>query len=84
MATAADTRHVITDSDRHRVAVIRVEVREPPDDALLIEVLEVGRLPDGDRLLGAATTTAGLCRIIERWLLEITSYGAPPEIGAES
>ncbi|MGE5697843.1 MAG: hypothetical protein ACM4D3_22155 [Candidatus Sericytochromatia bacterium] len=73
-----------TDSERHRVAVIRVEVREPPDEALLIEVLEVGRLPRSDRLLGAATTTTGVCHIIERWLREVASHRAPPGIGAES
>lgn len=84
MAATTDTRPVTTDSDRHRVAVIRVEVREQPDDALLIEVLEVGRVPGGDRLLGAATTAAGVCRVIERWLREIASHRVPPEIGAES
>jgi|tagenome__1003787_1003787.scaffolds.fasta_scaffold20085317_2 hypothetical protein len=83
MAVATDTRPVITDSERHRVAVIRVEVREPPDDALLIEILEVGRLPDSDRPLGATTTSAGVCQIIERWLREISCHRAPPEIGAE-
>lgn len=57
------------------MAVIRVEIREESNNGLLIELLEVGRLPDGDRLLGTATTAAGLCQVIERWLAELAPGG---------
>ena len=74
---------VAIDPDCHRVAVIRVEVRDQPGDGLLIELLEVGRVPGGDRLLGSATTASGVCRVIERWLRELTSQRRPPDIGAD-
>ena len=70
-----------TDSEHHRVAVIRVEVRDQPADGLLIELLEVGQAPGSDRLLGSATTASCLCRVIERWLQELTSTAA--ELGAD-
>jgi hypothetical protein len=72
MAPPANTQSVITDSEHHRVAVIRIEVRGQPADGLLIELLEVGRAPGGDRLLGSATTASGLCRLMESWLQELT------------
>lgn len=83
MAVPADTRLVITERDRHRVAVIRVEVREESTDGLLIELLEVGRMPGGDRVLGSATTPAGACRVLECWLAELTSQRVNPQIGAD-
>lgn len=60
------------DNDRHRVAVIRVEVREPPERGLLIELLEVGRDRDADLLLGSATSADQLCTILRGWLAHLT------------
>ncbi|WP_194825051.1 hypothetical protein [Nocardia sp. XZ_19_231] len=62
-----------TDSRRHSVAVIRVEVRSRAADGLLIELLEVGRDKGSDRPLGSATSAAQLCTIVERWLAHIAS-----------
>ena len=73
---------VTMDSERHRVAVIRVEVREKPAAGLIIELLEVGRVPGGDRQLGSATTASGISRVIERWLQEMSSP-APTDGAAE-
>ena len=53
------------------MVVIRVEVRGESDEALLIQALEVGDASGGDRLLGTATTVAGLCGLIEQWLDEL-------------
>jgi hypothetical protein len=53
---------------RHEVAVVRVEVRNADEAQLLIEVLEVGREPTRDRLLGRTTNAADACRLLERWL----------------
>lgn len=58
-------------NEHHRVVVIRVEVRGESDEALLIQALEVGDASGGDRLLGTATTVAGLCGLIEQWLDEL-------------
>ena len=66
-----------TDNERHWVAVIRVQVRDQPANGLLIELLEVGRVPGDDRLLGSATTASGVCRVIAQWLDELTSYRLP-------
>jgi hypothetical protein len=65
-----------TDGERHRVAVIRVEVIDQSVPGLLIALLDVGRAPGTDRLLGWATTAAGLGRVIEDWLREVRQ--APP------
>jgi hypothetical protein len=68
---------VTTEQDRHRVAVIRVEVRSPQPDGLLIELLEVGHPPGADRLLGFTTSARGLCQLIERWLDSVVA-DCPP------
>lgn len=60
-----------TDSGDHRVAVIRVEVRGPPANGLLIELLEVARDKTADRLLGSATSAAELCTIVQHWLAHL-------------
>jgi hypothetical protein len=73
---------VVSQVERHRVAVIRVVVRDAPSDGLLIELLEVGRSPGTDRPLGSATDAAGLYRLIERWLRELISDHSPPHLGA--
>jgi hypothetical protein len=68
----------LTDEQRHRVAVIRLEVREPPEGGLLIELLEVGRDHDRDRLVGAATSAAELCVLIDAWLSRVPDSGHDP------
>lgn len=65
------TLDLVSGIERHRVAVIRVELREPPANGLLIEVLEVGRDRVTDRPLGSATSAPELCTIIEDWLSQI-------------
>jgi len=55
------------------VAVVRVEVRDADDARLLIELLEVGRKPDGDKLLGRATSAADACRMLNHWLGALAS-----------
>lgn len=50
---------------RHEVAVVRVEVRDAAGAQLLIEVLELGREPARDRLLGRATNAADACRLLD-------------------
>jgi hypothetical protein len=72
MAPPTNTGSVAIDRDHHRVAVIRVEVRDRPPGGLLIELVEVGQAPGSDRRLGSATTTSELCRLIEQWLRELT------------
>jgi hypothetical protein len=69
----ANTRNMTSDGERHRIAVIRVEVLDQSAPGLLIELLEVGRDPGADRLLVSATTAAGLGRVIEDWLRELSS-----------
>lgn len=38
------------------------------NEELLIELLEVGREPDGDVLLGRATTATDACDVLGHWL----------------
>jgi hypothetical protein len=73
VAAAAQARHVSTNAERHRVAVIRVEVQEPPADGLLIELLEVAHDAGADRLLGSVTSATQLCRVIEDWLMHVST-----------
>jgi hypothetical protein len=52
----------------HQIAVVRVEVRARPTRDLLIELLEVGREPQSDRLLGSTTAISDACRMLAAWL----------------
>jgi hypothetical protein len=45
-----------------------VEIRDADNAELLIELLEVGREPAGDTLLGRATTAADACDMLGQWL----------------
>ena len=64
----------IADADRHRVAVVRVEVIGETVKSLLIELLEVGRADGGgDRFLGSATDVSGGCGVLHAWLREIAA-----------
>lgn len=59
----------IAEADRHRVAVVRVELVGDAAESLLIEFLEVGRGVDGgDQFLGSATDVAGGCQVFRDWL----------------
>jgi hypothetical protein len=57
---------------RHRVVVVRVEVPGVGDSDMLIELLEVGHQPGGDRLLGRATTPADAARLLQNWLASLS------------
>ncbi|GLZ16292.1 hypothetical protein Acsp04_65270 [Actinomadura sp. NBRC 104425] len=61
---------------RHEVAVIRVEIRATNNTHLLIELLEVGRTPNRDRLLGRTTDPTEACRLLENWLATLTDNTA--------
>jgi hypothetical protein len=65
------------ETTRHAIAVVRVEVRDRPTGDLLIELLEVGREPESDRLLGSTTGISDACRMLAAWLecLSGTSLG---------
>jgi hypothetical protein len=56
------------ETTRHKIAVVRVEVRDGPTGDLLIELLEVGREPQSDRLLGSTTGISDACRMLTTWL----------------
>jgi hypothetical protein len=63
----------IAEADRHRVAVVRVEIVDEAANNLLIEFLEVGRgIDGGDWFLGSATDVASGCGVLRAWLGEIT------------
>jgi hypothetical protein len=65
---------------RHAVVVVRVEVRDNDDTTLLIDLLEVGREPAGDRLLGRTTSPATACQVLERWFVDLgraSGHSAP-------
>ena len=49
---------------RHEIAVVELEVRDRPTWGLLIELLEVDRRPQSDRLLGSTTGMSDACRIL--------------------
>ena len=73
MLRHADTM-AIPEADRHRVAVVRVEIVDEAATTLLIEFLEVGRgAKRGDRFLGSATDVVSGCDVLRAWLTEITS-----------
>lgn len=64
----------IAEADRHRVAVVRVEIVGEAAEGLRIEFLEVGRgAGGGDRFLGSATDIAGGCRVFLDWLTELAT-----------
>jgi hypothetical protein len=67
---------------RHDVAVVRVEVRDGDGTQLIIELLEVGRDRDADRLLGRATSVVDACRVLRDWLVGLRSDGADDRPGA--
>ena len=56
------------ETTRHKIAVVRVEVRACPTRDLLIELLDVGREPQSDRLLGSTTAISDACRMLAAWL----------------
>ena len=62
--------------ERHEVAVIRVDVSIEGATEVFIELLEVGRVGRNDQLLGWATSPAGACQVIERWLRELIDRAA--------
>ena len=63
-----------SEADRHRVAVVRVQLLDDITKTLLIEFLEVGRGSGGeDRYLGSATGVADGCSVLRDWLCEIAS-----------
>jgi hypothetical protein len=57
---------------RYKVAVVRVEVRDQTIRDLLIELVEVGRQPESDRLLGSTSSISEACRILAAWLGGLT------------
>ncbi|MEU4673930.1 hypothetical protein AB0F91_39745 [Amycolatopsis sp. NPDC023774] len=50
------------------VAVLRVDVRGSPPRDLIVLVVEVGRRPGDDRVLGAASTPERAAEILRDWL----------------
>jgi len=56
--------------------VIRVDVSIEGATEVFIELLEVGRVGRNDQLLGWATSPAGACQVIERWLRELIDRAA--------
>jgi hypothetical protein len=63
-----------SEADRHRVAVVRVELLDEATRTLLIEFLEVSRGSGGeDRYLGSATDVTAGCGVLRDWLCEIAS-----------
>jgi hypothetical protein len=72
----------LTEADRHRVAVVRVEIIDEATRTLLIEFLEVGRDAGGaDRYLGSANDVAAGCDVLREWLCQITSGEGGPADG---
>jgi hypothetical protein len=68
------------ETTRHKIAVVRVEVRARPTRDLLIELLEVGLEPESDRLLGSTTGISDACRMLAAWL-EGLSRTTPGDTG---
>jgi hypothetical protein len=60
------------ETERHKVAVVRVEIRDRAVQHLLIELLEVGQEQEADRLLGSATSAEEACRVLAAWLGQLT------------
>jgi hypothetical protein len=52
------------ETTRHEIAGVPVAVRDRPTRGLLIELLEVGRRPQSDRLLGSTTGISDACRML--------------------
>jgi hypothetical protein len=52
--------------------VVRVEVRDQMTRDVLIELLEVGRDPESDRLLGSTRSISEACRMLAAWLRGLT------------
>jgi hypothetical protein len=55
-------------SSLHRVAVVRVEIREATSEDMLIRLLEVRRKRGEDALLGVVQSPADACAILLDWL----------------
>jgi hypothetical protein len=54
--------------ERHRVAIVRVEIRGRNPHELLIEMLEVSNDAGADRLLTSTTNPREACRMLAAWL----------------
>jgi hypothetical protein len=61
----------VADYRRHRIAVVRVEVREATADGFLIELLEVGPERKADLVVGRATDPVQAGVLLEGWLRKL-------------
>jgi hypothetical protein len=56
---------------RDEVAIVRVEIVDPAGDALLVDLLEVGRNRRSDRRIGRATDPSSAGRMLREWLVDV-------------
>lgn len=60
------------ETEQHKVAIVRVEIRDRSTQDLLIELLEVGQEQESDRPLGSTTNTREACHMLAAWLGDLT------------
>jgi hypothetical protein len=56
---------------RDHVVVVRVHLRDPAADLLIVDLLEVGRDSGADRQIGRATDPTAAAQLLRDWLLEL-------------
>jgi hypothetical protein len=62
-------------SSLHRVAVVRVEIREATSGDMVIRLLEVRRGRDEDALLGVVQNPDDACAVLLDWLAGLGGGG---------
>lgn len=58
-------------SSPHRVAVVRVEVRDPATSDIVIDVLEVAPSEPADRMLGRAYDARSAGQLLADWITDV-------------
>lgn len=60
-------------SGRDKVAIVRVEIREPSSESLIVDLLEVGRDRGADRRIGRAADPDAAGHLLADWLRGLLS-----------